>query len=335
MKKVLLDNGSVWLKEIPEPILRRETDVKIQVDYASICGYDLMVYRGQASPGSDFRVGHEVSGTVLETGAQVTGLEPGDKVAVRLDTACGQCAMCRAGKPDYCLNMQMYDGGMQERMVCPEQVLCPLGGLGLRAGCLIEPLTMGMCSVKKADIRGGERVLILGGGAMGLLMLKLLRLYPVSEVVIADPNQKKRKMARDFGATWTFDPASPRYMEEMNGYCESEGYDVVIEASGNPASAKLAFHLAARGGRVVFFGLYGMNFELPVNLFNLYYKDVSIHAVLPSTTLYPAAVKLAPRLRLEELITAEFPYWKASEAFQEKASGEHAKVVLKFHLGTG
>lgn len=331
MEKVLLDNRRVWLKDVPEPELQTDTDVKIQVCYASICGYDMMMYRGQASPGPVFQVGHEVSGIVLETGRRVTGYKPGDWVVVRLDTPCGQCEMCREGKPDYCVNMQVQDGGMQERLVCSQTVLCHLGNLSLRAGCLIEPLTMGMCSIERARIRGGERVLILGGGAMGLLMLKLLKLYPVSEVVVTDPNRKKRQLAESFGAVRTFDPGSTRYVEELNGYCGSKGYDVVIEASGNPASAKIAFHLVGRGGRLVFFGLYGMNFELPVNLFSLYYKDALICAVLPSTTLYPAAVKLAPRLNLEELITAEFPYQKAAEAFQEKAKGAHAKVMLKFN----
>lgn len=328
MREVLLDNRKIEIHDIDEPVIQKDSDVLVQIYYASICGYELMIYRGLASAGHNCEVGHEVSGIVIETGRKVTSFKPGDKVVVSLNTPCGDCPMCREGRPNYCLNMHIESHGMKERIVCPHTALHHLHDLSLREGCLIEPLTMAMCCVNKANLSGGERVLILGGGAMGLLILKLLLLYPIREVVIAEPNPNKRNLALSFGAAKAFDPYADGYLEEVNNYSQSNGYDVVIEASGNPASAKIAFHFVGHGGSLLLFGLYGMNFELPLNLFNLYWTDANICAVLPSTVLYPNAIKLAPRLKLDELITAEFPFEQAADAFKEKDSGNHAKVIL-------
>lgn len=328
MKEILLSNRKIQIHDTAEPSIRKDTDVLVQICYASICGYELMIYRGLASAGINSEVGHEVSGIVLETGKKVTNFKPGDNVVVSLNTACGDCSMCREGRPDYCLNMHIESHGMKERIVCPHTSLHHLHNLSLREGCLIEPLTMAMCCVSKANLSGGERVLILGGGAMGLLILKLLLLYPIREVIVADPHLNKRNLALSFGAAKAFDPYAEGYLGEVNNYSSSNGYDVVIEASGNPASAKIAFHFVSRGGHLIFFGLYGMNFELPLNLFNLYWTDANICSVLPSTVLYPNAIKLAPRLNLSELITAEYPFEQVEDAFREKDRGNHAKVIL-------
>lgn len=330
MKRILLDNRKIQIQDIEEPVIQNDTDVLVEICYASICGYELMIYRGQASAGPNYEVGHEVSGLVLKTGKGVTNFQPGDPVVVSLNTPCGNCSMCKRGQFNYCLNMRVESNNMRERIVCSQTALHHLQHLSLREGCLIEPLTMAMCCVNNAKPSTGDRVLILGGGAMGLLILKLLLLYPVQDIVIADPNPRKREMALSFGASCAFDPYTDKYLEEVNKYSENEGYDIVIEASGNPVSAKMSPYFVSRGGRLVFFGLYGMNFELSLNLFNLYWNDMHISAVYPSTSFYSDAIKLAPRLKLQELITKELPFEQAAEAFREKDTGNHVKVVLRF-----
>lgn len=330
MKRVLLDNRQIQIQEIEEPVLQNDSDVLVQVCYSSICGYELMIYRGQASAGSNYEVGHEISGIVLKTGKAVTDFKPGDPVVVGLHTHCGICSMCRRQQYNYCLNMHSESNNMRERIVCPQTAIYHLHSLPLREGCLIEPLTMAMCCVNNAKPSAGDRVLILGGGAMGLLILKLLLLYPIQDVAVAEPNPHKREMAISFGASCVFDPYADKYMDEVNQFSGHEGYNIVIEASGNPVSAKISPYFVSRGGRLVFFGLYGMNFELPLNLFSLYWNDMKVSAVYPSTSFYTDAIKLAPRLKLQELITAEFPFEQAEEAFREKDTGNHVKVVLKF-----
>lgn len=331
MKAIFLDNHRVELRDCPEPQIRRPLDVKVKICYASICGYEMMVYKGTSSPEPALTVGHESAGIVTEVGADVSYFQPGDRVTFDLFLKCGECDLCRSGKSAYCENVTSTSGQMREYVVRPQRALHRLGNdLPLIAGCQIEPLTMGMRALQRANIGYGKTMLILGGGAAGLLMLKLARVHPLSRIVVADPHPEKRSMALAFGAHAVFDPYLPDFIDAVTHICNATGFDVVVEASGNPASAKTAYHFVSRGGALVYYGLYGMNYEMPLNLFNLYWKDASISAVYPASDLFPAAVALAPRLALEELITRKFPFEKAPEAFAEKASGKHAKVILDF-----
>ena len=92
----------------------------------------------------------------------------------------------------------------------------------------------------------------------------------------------------------------------------------------------MALNIVARGGSVVYFGLYGMDFNLEVNLFNLYWKDANISCVCVPSGYFPAALAMAGHLKLEEVVTAVFPFEAAIQAFEEKATGRHAKVMLRF-----
>ena len=334
MKAVLLDNNKVHLIDCPEPRLQNPLDVKVKVCYASICGYEMMVYAGTASPESNFLVGHETSGIVVEIGEEVTTFQVGDRVTFDLFLSCGECIMCRCGKFAYCEDVYSASGQMREYVVRPQKSLHKLHDqLSLLAGCQIEHLTMGMRALERAQLDYGKTMLILGGGAAGLMMLKLALLHPVSSVAVVEPNPQKRELALRFGASATFDPYSPDFFNAVTQTLNTNGFDTVVEASGKAASAKTAFHFVNRGGALIYFGLYGMNYEMPLNLFSLYWKDITISAVYPKPNLTPDAIELAPRLALEELITAKFPFEQAAQAFAEKASGNHAKVVLDFTEG--
>ena len=108
------------------------------------------------------------------------------------------------------------------------------------------------------------------------------------------------------------------------------GYDAVIEASGDRKSAAITMNLVARGGSVVFFGLYGMDYNLELNLFTLFWKDATLSAVCVPSGQFPAAIAMARQLKLEEVISCELPFSKGIEAFREKSSGREAKVMLRF-----
>lgn len=203
-------------------------------------------------------------------------------------------------------------------------------GVSLRAGSLIEPLMMAMHAVRKAQIGYGKNVIILGCGAMGQIILKLTRQHPVGKIVVVEPDASKRNAAYRFGADVVLNPHAGNLLSEALMLSDGKGYDAVIEASGDRASAQNSINLVARGGSVVFFGLYGMEFNLELNLFNLYWKDASVSAVCVPHGQFPAALRMAARLNLEEVITGMFPFEQAIEAFGEKEKGGHAKVMLEF-----
>ena len=322
---------SLHLIDLPEAPPPGPREICVQMAYASICGFDMMMQTGKAAYPRNGIMGHEGSGVVSAVGAQVTDFAPGDRVAILPYQTCGLCDACRSNRPHYCINPSGRADLMTEYITLDQSQVFKLpDNLSLRAGCLIEPLMMAMHTASKARLEIGSTVIILGGGAMGQIILRLVRQHPVSKIVLVDPHASKRELALQAGADVVLDAADPLLMSKALLQTGNTGYDAVIEASGSHASAQMALNLVARGGSVVYFGLYGMDFNLEVNLFNLYWKDASISCVCVPSGCFPAAIAVAHHMRLEEVITGLFPFSQAVEAFAEKSRGEHAKVMLYF-----
>lgn len=305
--------------------------VLVRMSYASICGFDIMMLKGMAAYPPDGHLGHEGSGIVIAVGDAVHTVCIGDAVTIMAYDRCGHCVACRSDRPAYCLNTGGRLDFMTEYLVVEQTMAYRLpDNLSLKEGCLIEPLTMAMHAVKKANLSYGSTVILLGCGAMGQIILKLLRQHPLGKVVVVEPDPSKREAARRFGASAVLDSNDPNVFSEALMQTAGLGYDAVIEASGDQISAQMAINLVARGGTVVYFALYGMNFNLEVNLFNLYWKDAYITAVCVPNGQFPAALQMAPDLHLEDVITAVYPFDQAIDAFEAKARGGHAKVMLEF-----
>ncbi len=322
---------TLYFKELPDPGPPGPREVLVRMACASICGYDMMMLSGRAAYPKDGMIGHEGSGVVVATGAEVRGFRAGDPVTIMPYATCGQCDACRSNRPHFCLN----PGGRSDLMteyICIDQheAFCLPEKVSLRAGCLTEPLMMAMHAVRKAHLSYGSSVILLGCGAMGQIILKLVRRHPVGRIVVVDPHPEKREAALRFGADLALDSADSNLMSEVLLANGGMGYDAVLEVSGSRRSAQMALNIVARGGNVVYFGLYGMDFNLEVNLFNLYWKDAAITSVCVPSGDFPAALAMAPSLHLEDVITRVFPFSEAIQAFREKATGRHAKIMLEF-----
>ena len=326
-------NRELYFLGLPDPPEPGPDEVLVRMKYASICGFDMMMLNGKAAYPKNGVLGHEGSGIIEAVGKRVSPAEfkPGDRVAINPYTFCGQCDACRSNQPNFCIN----PGGRSDLMteyisIDAKQAFLLPTEVSLPAGSLIEPLMMAMHAISKARLDWGKNLIILGGGAMGQIILKLARQYPLGKIVVVEPVAAKREMAKRFGADVVLDPSGCNLVTEallLNG---GMGYDAVIEASGSRGSAQTALNIVARGGSVVYFGLYGMDFNLEVNLFNLYWKDATISCVCVPSGYFPSAIALAGRLRLEEVVTGLFPFSQGIQAFAEKASGAHAKVMLQF-----
>lgn len=328
MKGAIYQNGKIQISELPEPKIASPTEVKIRIAYCSICGYEMMMYRGIV--GSYPAVGHEASGIVVEVGNDVCGISVGDCVTLNPQHSCYTCDACRRGQFNYCTDhAQNPVHFMAEYAVLDYRQVFLLGRqLSLIAGCLIEPLTVCLRAYELANLHTGQSLLIIGGGAMGQILVRIARQNLLGKVVVVDPHKSKRYLARANGAFEALDPYAPDYAMAVLKLTQGNGFDAVIEASGNPSALSLGYNFIARGGSFVILSMYRSDFEFPINLLNLYWKDVSIHAVFPPLNYFPAAVSIAPRLDLEGVITATYSLEQADEAFEAKATGEHCKVVV-------
>jgi (R,R)-butanediol dehydrogenase/meso-butanediol dehydrogenase/diacetyl reductase/L-iditol 2-dehydrogenase len=321
------------MAEVDEPCIKGPGDVKIKMAYASICGFDMMMFRGSSSKNPNGVLGHEGSGIVVELGKEAEKyLKIGDRVTINPIFVCHHCKACHTLSGMCCERPAGSSSDMMSDYIIAHylQVFQLPEWIPLKEGCLTEPVTMALYTVNRARLTAGNKVLILGGGSMGQLILRLCLLYPVASVTIVDPHEEKRQLALQGRASAVIDPYNENFISDVLTQSNGKGFDVVIEASGNQQSAEVSFSFLARGGCLIYFALYGMDFSISINLFNLYWKDATIHGIYMPNNLYYQAMELIPRLHVEDIITGIYPFAQAKEAFAEKALGHHAKVMLEF-----
>lgn len=333
MKNVKFRNGKIIIVDVPEAQILSDNDVKVKIAYCSICGYEMSVYNGKFPGMEDFNLGHEASGIVVKTGKNVKGIHPGDRVTLSPYFSCGYCENCKKGLRQFCSNMNRIEATfMTEYAVLDQTMVYRLPEtVSLEEGCLIEPLSVSLRALEKAQIGYNKKLLIIGGGAMGLLALQAALCNPIEGVAVIDPNESKRELALKLGAALAVDPRSEDLYYQLMDYTHGVGFDAVLEASGNSECVTTAFNLLARGGSLVLLSIYESDYRLPISTLNLYYKDATIQAVYPSGDAFVKALNLAPRLDLKSMITGVFPYKEAVSAYREKGNcHHHIKVLITF-----
>ena len=329
----LISNEEVKMIEMDEPCIREPGDVKIKMAYSSICGFDIMMFRGTSSKNPNGILGHEGSGVIVDLGREAEKyLKTGDRVTINPVFICHHCKACHTLSGMCCERPVGNTSYMMSDYIVANylQVFRLPEWISLKEGCLAEPVTMALYTVNRARLGPGKTVLILGGGSMGQLILRLCMLHPVASVVVVDPHKEKRQLALQGNALAVIDPHGENFIPDVLTQSGGKGFDVVIEASGSQQSAEVAFSFLARGGCLIYFALYGMDFSISINLFNLYWKDASIHGIYMPNNLYHQALDVIPRLHVEDIITGMYPFYQAEKAFAAKAGGCHVKVMLEF-----
>ena len=243
--------GDLRLQEVPVPD-PGPGEVLIRVEAAGICGTDRHLFRGEFPSTPPVTLGHEFAGHVVGRGAGVT-LPEGALVACDPNDWCGTCDACRRGRVNLCARNVATgihrDGGFAGHAVFPahKAVVLP-DGLDPRHGAFCEPLA---CTLHGVDIgapRAGERVLVIGGGVIGLLALQLAGLAG-AETLLLTRNPSKRELALRLGASATAADAAG-----VRGIWP-EGADLTLECAGVAETVAEAGALTRAGGRVVVLGV--------------------------------------------------------------------------------
>jgi len=239
-------------REIPEP---RANEVLVRVEWAGICGSDIDLRDGRRPPGfADYPVvpGHEWAGVVAGAGKEVDEALVGQAVVAEGIRPCGTCTACRAGNAPLCETGYhetgfTRDGAWADYLVVPAALVHTLPkNADLRSAAGIEPAACAAAAVERAHVTAVERVVVIGGGTIGLLATQLVRATGPSEVVVVEPADARWELAERCGATRVVTP---------DGGDLDASFDVVIEAAGVLGTAQAATRLARRGGRVVIVGI--------------------------------------------------------------------------------
>ncbi len=308
-------------------------EVVVQNAFCGVCGTDVHIYHGE--PGSadvtpPVVLGHEFSGVVTEVGEDVASLRPGDHVTIDPNIYCGKCEYCRAGKKQLCESMEAIgvtrNGGFAQYSLVPEsQAFLLSPELPLEFGAMAEPVACCLHGIDRAEIKEGNTVCIVGGGAIGLIMVQLAKLAGAAKIILSEPNGKRREAGLKLGADEAVDPTMEGAMESL-----LETADVVIECVGNLPAVQSAFRFAKKGANIVLFSVPKVEarFELP--LFDVYKKELTIKGsfVNPDTHSRAVALLNAGKLDFSQIITHRFPLEKIDEAIAMQMSDQSIKVVV-------
>jgi 2-desacetyl-2-hydroxyethyl bacteriochlorophyllide A dehydrogenase len=249
------------IEDRPEPT-RGEAEVLVSVRRIGICGTDFHIYEGK-HPYLQYPriVGHEFSGTVLEA-PQGSAIEAGQTVVVNPYVACGSCIACRNGKPNCCMKIGVLgvhrDGGMCERISIPERNVYPAGKLSVDQGASCEFLAIGAHAVARSEIIEGKRALVIGAGPIGLGTALFAKLAG-GDITIMDRDAERLGFAVENGIAARSILADDRVVEAVAAATDSEGFDVVFDATGNKASMEGAFRHVAHGGTLVLVSIVAEN----------------------------------------------------------------------------
>jgi (R,R)-butanediol dehydrogenase / meso-butanediol dehydrogenase / diacetyl reductase len=245
---VLTEEHTFDVADVPDPS-PDAGDLVLRVRSCGICGSDLKMYSHMAA---GTVLGHEFCGEIVAVGADAAGSwSVGQLVAAMPLAACGRCRWCLTGEPAHCEKVDLLGvgggpGAFAEYVRAPAASAVAIGdGVG-DFGALVEPLAVGLHAVVAADIRAGDRVLVIGGGNVGAAVAVWGRRLGAGEVVVSDPAPSRREAAALFGATGVHDPA---------GGPAVPGFDVVFECVGIPGMVQAAIDAAAVRGRVVIAGV--------------------------------------------------------------------------------
>jgi threonine dehydrogenase-like Zn-dependent dehydrogenase len=339
-----LDNnipGKVALADVPKPVPGPE-DVLIRIAYASICGSDAHVVRGNLSSELQksikamipYKMGHEISGVIEDLGnkAKEIGLKVGDRVTANYTHFCNSCYFCRIGQENFCQHPEAHFDGMSEYVSWHmSQIYKIPDDVPLLHASQTEPLSIALNACRTVGVHYGSRVLISGAGPIGLYALQFAKLGGAALTVVSDIVEGKREISMKLGADGTVNPLESDWKEKAMEYTGGLGYDAVIECSGAGSAAQNMPSLMTKHGHCVMFAMYKPEFEMKIKPYYTFYEESKhIHGMYTSADIFPEVVSLLGKIKYDDIIEEVFRPEQYQEAFDKALSGQYIKLVFKF-----
>ena len=334
MKAVILHGpGDVSVGDMPIPEMKSNY-VKIKIAYCGICGSDYHKVAGKKNTHPvryPVPLGHEASGIVCEVGSDVNDIFVGDRVTIDPNWSCGKCDACKAGNSSFCRDARGVVKGMAEYVVCPEENVYRLPeDLSLKNAALAEPLACCLRGMDLLDVKQGESVALVGFGAIGAIMLQLLKNSGAAEIAVVEYDKSKEEAARVLGATAFIHSED---VEAIKSYAESHNVDKVIECVGKAGAQESALSIAGYGAVVVMFGVSDSAETMPISFYEAFTKELTIKTsfINPHTTARAIRVLASGMLDIDAIVYKELSMEEAVTEFLSPSLCRFGKLIVKIN----
>ena len=342
MKALVLSNyRQLEIAELPKPRPAAD-ELLIRVEACGICGSDVHGYDGSTGRRiPPIVMGHEAAGVVEEVGSAVSSFRAGDRVTFDSTVFCGRCFFCRRGQVNLCDGREVIGvstpafrrmGAFAEYVAVPARIAYHLPPeMPFAHAALIEAVSVAVHAVSLTPIALDDTVLVVGAGMIGLLTLQAAMLAGAGRVFVIDVDDTRLQLARDLGATRTFNSLEAGALAEIMELTAGRGVDAALECVGTTATVKYAVDLVRKGGTVTLVGNIAPTIEL--GLQSVVTRQIRVQGSCASSGEYPACIALMSRgaIRVEPLLTAVAPLEDGADWFRRLYAREPGllKVVLQ------
>lgn len=331
MRAIVCDQiDQLRLVEQEEPVLQPGTAV-VRIRRIGICGTDLHAYKGNQPFFSYPRVlGHELAGFVEQVNDQQDKIKAGDQVSIIPYMHCGTCIACRHGKTNCCTAMKVLgvhvDGGMRELVVVPTTHLLVTNDLTLDQSAVLEPLSIGAHAVRRAELRAGETVLVIGSGPIGLGVMAFAK-HRGARVIAMDIQEDRLAFCKQWAKVDETVNAREGAAAKISELTDGDFPTVVFDATGSARSMSDAFSFVAHGGKLVYVGL--VKAELSFNDPEFHKREMTLMGSRNATIEDFSAVQEAMRsgsIDVASFITHRVPFAEMINHFDSWLKPE-SKVI--------
>ena len=336
----------VRLEDVPEPVCGAD-EIKIRVKNCSTCGTDVKIlHNGHVNITRTTTMGHEVAGEIVEIGSAVGGsFAVGDRVQCIAAVPCGECYECGKGWMEVCQNQTsvgyQYDGGFAEYMIVPHAVLKVDGlnkipdNVGYDEASAAEPFACAINAQEQMGIEEGDFTVVFGAGPIGCMHIRIARgVHKVGKVALVDINAERLQMSADaVQPDYIINSAEEDVVAKVLELTDGRGADVIITATPAKVTQEQAIAMAARNGRISFFGGLPKNDPVIACDSNLvHYRQLHIHGANGSSPRHnKAALQYIStgQVPVKDLITRHIPLSDVLDAFGIVQRGEAIKVTVE------
>lgn len=331
----LVDIEKVQVEETDVPAVSG-SDVLVEVQRCGICGSDLHMYYGESPLKPPLIQGHEFSGVVVDAGSDADPFSVGDRVVIEPGIPAGDSPLCDEEHYNVCPSLEVLGaqrpGGLSQYVVVPKRALLKLPQeLSFEEGALVEPFSFAVHVNERGGTNSATRMVILGGGTVGLSVLQVAKAMDAGFVAVSEPSKFKRTLAGRLGASRTLDPRSATVEAELLQRDNAGGFDVIYDCVCNQQSMNQALALVRPQGRIVLVGISmeSISFE-PLRVLT---REIDIIGVnMYRRKHFDEALRLATagKLDMRSMISATFPISEVPEAYKtlEENGPNLVKVLI-------